>query len=271
MRPFHSRRHVLAILAGWALAASTSAAQERPLPAPAPAATAASVVVFAAASLKTALDAIGARWTAATGSTVTFSYAASGALARQIENGAPADIFASADLKWMDYAAERKLIVPASRRHLLGNALVLVAPRDSAIDLEIGPGFKLAEALGDGRLATGDPRSVPVGAYAQAALTALGVWDAVAAKIAGAESVRAALAFVARGEAKLGIVYRSDAASEPKVRIVGTFPAASHAPIVYPFALTAGSNSATAAAFLAYLAGPEAKAVFTAEGFTVAP
>lgn len=229
------------------------------------------VVVFAAASLKTALDAAGQQWTAATGKKIVFSYAASGALAKQIENGAPADLFASADLKWMDYAAATKLIVPESRASLLGNTLVLIAPKDQAGDLQIAKGFKLAEALGDSRLATGDPKSVPAGMYAQAALTSLGVWEAVGPKIAGADNVRGALAFVARGEARFGIVYKTDAMSEPKVRVVDTFPADSHPPIVYPFALTTTSKNPAAADFLAFLKTPAAAKVFVAVGFTILP
>lgn len=270
MQPTPTRRSILALAAGL-LAAAPALAQEKPRAAPAAAATSDTVVVFAAASLKNALDSIGAKWSAATGKKVTFSYAASGPLAKQIENGAPADLFASADLKWMDYAAEKKLINTESRKALLGNKLVLIAPRDAATDLKIAKGFKLAEAIGDGKLATGDPKSVPVGTYAQAALTSLGVWEAVSPKIAGAESVRAALAFVARGEAKYGIVYQTDANSEPKVKVVDTFPADSHPPIVYPFALTATSKNPAAADFLAFLKKPEAAKVFEAEGFTLLP
>ncbi len=229
------------------------------------------VVVFAAASLKTALDGTGRQWTAATGKKVIFSYAASGALAKQIENGAPADLFASADIKWMDYAADKKLIVPESRISVLGNTLVLIAPTGSTSDLQIAKGFKLSEALGDRRLATGDPKSVPAGAYAKAALSSLGVWDCVASKIAGAESVRGALAFVARGEAPFGIVYRTDATNEPKVRVLDTFPSDSHPPIVYPFALTTTSTNPAAADFLAFLKTPAAAKMFTTEGFTVLP
>jgi len=229
------------------------------------------VLVFAAASLKNALDAIAREWTATTGKKVTFSYAASGSLARQIENGAPADLFASADLNWMGYAEEKKLIRPETRKQLLGNRLVLIAPKDAPVDIKIAKGFRLAEAIGDGKLATGSPAAVPVGTYAKAALITLGVWDQVAPKIAGAESVRAALAFVARGEAKLGIVYETDAKSEPRVRVVDAFPADSHPPIVYPFAVTVGSRNAAAGEFLAFLGTPTAVRVFRAEGFTVLP
>lgn len=270
-----TRRAVVALLLAALAAAGPSAAQEKPAtsaaPSPVREVAAEPVVVFAAASLKNALDKIGSDFTASTGQKVVVSYAASGPLARQIENGAPADLFISADLKWMDYVADKKLIAPDSRRNLLGNALVLIAPADATVALEIAKGFKLAEVLGDGRLATGDPKSVPVGSYAEAALTSLGVWQAVAPKIAGAESVRAALAFVARGEARLGIVYRTDAAAEPKVKVVATFPADTHPAIVYPVALTASSKSKAAVAFLAYLSSPASAKAFTAEGFTVLP
>lgn len=228
------------------------------------------VVVFAAASLRTALENIGAMWASESGHKVTFSFAASSALARQIEQGSPADIFASADLKWMDYAAEKGLIRPETRVSLLGNTLVLVAPVESTSTLKIGMGFALAEALGDGRLAMGEPKTVPAGTYGWAALKALGVWDEVAPKVAGTENVRAALAFVARGEVPFGIVYGTDAKSEPKVRVVDTFPADTHPPIVYPFALTAASANANASAFLGFLTGsPAARAAFEAEGFRV--
>lgn len=227
------------------------------------------VLFFAAASLQTALNAIADAWQKETGKRVQFSYAASSALARQLEQGAPADLFASADLDWMDWADQRKLIKSDTRRTLLGNSLVLVAPKDAASDLKIAPGFPLAAAIGDSRLATGTPQSVPAGKYAQAALTNLGVWDQVAPRVAGADNVRAALALVARGEAKYGIVYRTDANAEPRVKVVDTFPASSHAPIVYPFAVTATSAHPDAAAFLAYLATPSATKVFETEGFTV--
>lgn len=264
------RRRVVGLIASLVMSGG-AVAQEKPAAATAPDRTASSgtVVVFAAASLKTALDAIGTKWSAASGNRVTFSYAASGPLAKQIENGAPADIFVSADLKWMDYLADKTLIQPASRRTLLGNTLVLIAPAGTTSDIRIAKGFKLGEAIGDGKLATGDPKSVPAGTYARAALTSLGVWDTVAPKIAGADSVRAALAFVARGEAPYGIVYRTDANSEPKVKVLDTFPADSHPPIVYPVALTATSKTPAAADFLAFLGGPEAAKVFEAEGFTV--
>lgn len=227
------------------------------------------VVVFAAASLQTALNAIAGSWQRETGGKVVFSYAASSALARQIEQGAPADLFASADLDWMDWAQSRNLVRRETRRNLLGNTLVLIAPANSTVNLRIAPGFPLAAAIGTSRLATGDPRSVPVGRYAQAALTSLGVWGDVAPRIAGADNVRAALALVARGEATFGIVYRSDAMAEPRVRIIDTFPAGSHPAIVYPFAVTAASNNPDAAAFLDYLSSPAAIRMFDAEGFAV--
>jgi molybdate transport system substrate-binding protein len=232
-----------------------------------------SVTVFAAASLKTALDDIAAQWQKETGKTARISYAASGPLARQIEAGAPADIFISADVAWMDYAAERKLIKPETRRNVLGNALVLVAPADSkAPPLDLNTGTDLRALLGsDGRLAMGEPRSVPVGAYAQKALTSLGLWDKVKNRVAQTESVRATLVFVARGEAPLGIVYRSDAHAEPRVKVLGTFPDSSHAPIVYPIALIAASRNPDAKAFYDYLATPAASAIFKRESFDVLP
>lgn len=227
------------------------------------------VVVFAAASLKNALDRIAKDWEGKTGKKTTLSFAASSAIAKQIEAGAPADLFISADLKWMDWAAERNLIDAASRKTLLGNALVLIAPKDSTATLKIEKGFALAEALGDERLAMGEPGSVPAGVYGKAALTHLGVWDAVSAKVAGAENVRVALAYVARGETPLGIVYATDARSEPQVKVVDTFPADSHPPIVYPVAITASSANPAAKAFLAFLSSPDAAKVFEDEGFTV--
>ena len=243
--------------------------QEAQQPAESAAAATKPVVVFAAASLKNALDAVAKTWEGKTGTKVTLSFAASSALAKQIESGAPADLFLSADLKWMDWAAERNLIDAASRKTLLGNTLVLIAPADSAVDLKIVKGFALAQALGNERLAMGDPQSVPAGTYGKAALEHLGVWDQVSAKVAGAENVRVALAYVARGETPLGIVYATDARSEPKVRVVDTFPADSHPPVVYPAALTASSTHPQAKEFLAFLSSPEAAGVFEDEGFTV--
>jgi molybdate transport system substrate-binding protein len=232
-----------------------------------------SVTVFAAASLKTALDDIAAQWRKETGRTARISYAASGPLAKQIEAGAPADIFISADVAWMDYAAARKLIKPETRRNLLGNALVLVAPADSKQQpMEINAQTDLTGFLGaDGRLAMGQPRSVPAGAYAQNALTSLGLWDKVKDRIAQTESVRATLLFVARGEAPAGIVYRSDAHAERHVKVLGTFPESSHPPIVYPIALIAASTHPDAKAFYDYLAMPAASAIFKRESFDVLP
>lgn len=252
------RRNFIRLAAGLAAAALGRAApaQGRPL------------LLFAAASLRTALDAIAAEWRRETGKRATVSYGASSVLARQIENGAPADLFISADLDWMDYLQDRKLIEPKTRTDLLGNSLVLVAPANSTTVIPIAPGFALAALLGDGRLAMADPRAVPAGRYGKAALTALGVWPAVAGRIAAAENVRAALVLVARGEAPLGIVYKTDVAAEPGVRIVGTFPADSHRPIVYPMALTMTATT-DAPAFAAYLRGPAARALFEAQGFVV--
>ena len=228
------------------------------------------VLVFAAASLKNALDEVGAAYGQATGTKVTASYAASSALAKQIEQGAPAQLFISADLAWMDHLEKAGLIADATRRNLLGNSLVLVAGKDSPQgEVVIGQGFDLATLLGDGRLAVGEVTAVPAGRYAKEALTRLGSWGGVEGKLAQAENVRAALALVARGEAPLGIVYKTDAASDPTVRIVGTFPADSHQPIVYPAALTKDGTGEAALGFLAYLGGPAAKAVFEKHGFTV--
>ena len=249
----------------------TASAADAPAPAGAPAKPAAesTITVFAAISLKGALDKIGADYTAKTGQKIVFSYGASGALAKQIENGAPADVFVSADVKWMDYLAGKKLLAPASRVNLLGNALVLVAPADApASDLKLEPGMKLAEALGDSKLAIGNPASVPAGTYAEASLRKFGAWDALAGKLALTENVRGALTFVARGEARFGIVYRTDALFEPKVRIVGTFPEDSHAPVIYPVALVA-SPSTKSAGFLAALRSEASAKVFEAGGFTV--
>jgi molybdate transport system substrate-binding protein len=226
------------------------------------------VVVFAAASLKNALDAIVVEWRKETGRQATISYAASSTLAKQIENGAPADMFISADLDWMDYLDQRQLIDHKTRLSLLGNALVLIAPNDSKAQVTIAPGFALAGLLGDGKLAMADPVSVPAGKYGRSALTKLGAWDAVASRVAAAENVRAALLLVARGEAPLGIVYRTDAAAAPGVRIIGTFPPDTHPPIVYPIALTNSGNPG-AAALEAYLQGKRAHDLFAAQGFTV--
>ena len=226
-----------------------------------------SLTVFAAASMKNALDDISVAYTAKSGVRIVASYAASSALAKQIEQGAPADIFASADTDWMDYAIGKKTINEPSRVNLLGNSIVLIAPKDSKIDkATIGPGFDLAKLAGDGRIATGDVKAVPSGKYAKAALEKLGAWQATEPKFAMAESVRAALALVARGEAVLGIVYATDARIEPGVRIVGTFPADSHPAIIYPVAATATARP-EAAAYLAFLRSLAAKAIFEKYGF----
>jgi molybdate transport system substrate-binding protein len=228
------------------------------------------VLVFAAASLKNALDEIMTAYDQEKGSRVTASYAAASALAKQIEQGAPAQLFISADLDWMDYVEQRGLIAKDSRGNLLGNSLVLIAGKDVATgEVALQPGLDLAPLLGEGRLAVGDVKAVPAGKYAKAALENLGAWTAVEGRLAQAESVRAALALVSRGEAPLGIVYRTDAAADPNVRIVGSFPKGSHPPIIYPAALTVNAG-APAAAFLAYLqTSPAARAAFQKQGFTV--
>jgi molybdate transport system substrate-binding protein len=224
------------------------------------------VTVFAAASLKNALDDVAKAYTAATGIPVRVSYAASSVIARQIAEGAPADIFVSADTGWMDDLARRGLILAATRRNLLTNHLALVAPAASTIRLPIRRGMPLAATLGDGRLALAGP-DVPAGRYAEAALKALEVWPSVEAHLARGENVRATLAFVARGEAPLGVVYDTDAMIEPAVRIIGLFPDSSHPPIVYPVALVASSHNPQAGAFLAFIEGPRATAVFHRYGF----
>ncbi|WP_454616254.1 molybdate ABC transporter substrate-binding protein [Bradyrhizobium cenepequi] len=225
------------------------------------------LTVFAAASMKNALDDIDAAYTAKTGVKVNASYAASSALAKQIEQGAPADVFVSADTDWMDYAVKQKNINEATRINLLGNSIVLIAPKDSKIDnVNIGPGFDLAKLAGDGRIATGDVKAVPVGKYAKAALEKLGAWQAAEPKFAMAESVRAALTLVARGEAVLGIVYSTDAKIEPGVKIVGTFPADTHPPIIYPVAATTTAKPETAE-YLNFLKSSAAKTILEKYGF----
>jgi molybdate transport system substrate-binding protein len=227
-----------------------------------------SLTVFAAASMKNALDDVDAAFSAKTGVKVSASYAASSVLAKQIEQGAPADIFMSADTDWMDYATAKKAINEATRTNLLGNSNVLIAPKDSKIDkVTIGQGFDLAKLAGNGRIATGDVSAVPVGKYAKAALEKLGAWQAAEPKFAMAESVRAALTLVARGEAVLGIVYATDARVEPDVKIVGTFPADSHPPIIYPVAATSNARPG-ATDYLAFLRTPAAKTIFEKYGFT---
>jgi molybdate transport system substrate-binding protein len=225
------------------------------------------ITVFAAASMKNALDDIDAAYTAKTGVKITVSYAASSALAKQIEQGAPADIFISADTDWMDYAVAKKNINEPTRVNLLGNSIVLIAPKDSRIDhVSIGAGFDLARLAGDGRIATGDVKAVPAGKYARAALEKLGAWPAAETKFAMADSVRAALTLVARGEAALGIVYSTDAKVEPGVKIVGTFPADSHPVIIYPVAATMTAKPETSD-YLAFLRSTAAKTIFEKYGF----
>lgn len=250
--------HVLAFFLALGIASPLSLAHAQDEP----------IIVFAAASLKNALDEVNAAFTKATGIKTVASYAASSALMKQIENGAPADVFASADLDWVDYGSQKKLIKDDTRVNLLGNRLVLIAPKDSKIgNVTIAPGFDLAKLAGDGRIVTADVRAVPVGKYAKAALEKLGAWAAAEPKFAMTENVRAALTLVARGEAPLGIVYETDAKVEPNVKIVGAFPADSHPPIVYPVALTVNAKP-EAARYLAFLRSGAAKAVFETYGFT---
>jgi molybdate transport system substrate-binding protein len=244
----------LAILLG--LACSPALAQDK------------SLTVFAAASMKNALDDIDAAYSAKSGIKIVASYAASSALAKQIEQGAPADVFVSADTDWMDYSIGKKTVIEATRVNLLGNSIVLIAPNDSKIDkVAIGPGFDLSKLAGDGKIATADVKSVPVGKYARASLEKLGAWTATEPKFAMTENVRAALALVARGEAVLGIVYATDAKVEPGVKIVGTFPADSHPAIIYPVAATASAKP-EAAEYLAFLRTSTAKTIFEKYGFS---
>lgn len=228
------------------------------------------ITIFAAASLRNALDDAAKAFEKSTGDKVVISYAGSSALAKQIEQGAPADIFISADLDWMDYVAKAKLIKNDTRFNLLGNRLVLIAPKTSTVSVKIAKDFPLATILGDNHIAMADVKSVPAGKYGSAALKKLGVWSSVEPKVAQAANVRAALALVAQGEAPLGIVYETDAAAEPKVKIVGVFPDDTHPPIIYPIAITAATKNADAAkAFIDYLKTPDAQAFFTRQGFTI--
>ncbi|MGH6663617.1 MAG: molybdate ABC transporter substrate-binding protein [Pseudolabrys sp.] len=237
--------------------------------APQPAAAQESITVFAAASMKNALDDVDAAFTKAGGPKVTASYAASSALAKQIEAGAPADVFISADIKWMDYVAGKNFIKPDTRVNLLGNRLVLIAPANSAFGkIAIAKGFDIAKLAGDGRIAVADVKAVPAGLYAKAALETLGAWAAAEPKLAQAENVRATLAFVARGETPLGIVYETDAKIEPKVKIVGYFPNGSYPPVTYPVAATALSKNAAVGKYLDFLRTPAAKVIFEKYGFT---
>jgi len=253
------KRSILAALfAALAIASTphTAAAQDR------------SITVFAAASMKNALDDVDVAFTKKSGIKVVASYDASSALMKQIEGGAPADAFVSADLKWMDYGAQKKLIKDDTRVNLLGNQLVLIAGKDSKIDnVAIKAGFDLAKLAGGGRIATGDVKAVPVGLYAQAALQKLGVWDAIEPKMAMTQNVRAALVLVARGEAPLGIVYSTDAKVEPSVKVVGVFPEDSHDPIIYPVAATATAKP-DVASYLAFLRSAAAKSIFEGYGFS---
>lgn len=257
-----SRRHFLgfsaALLSGLAGVPGLAPAQTKEL------------VIFAAASLKNALDENAANWVRESGKPAPkISYAASNALARQLEQGAPADLFFSADLDWMDYAQAKKLIRPDSRVSLLANRIALVAPADATTSIALAPGVDLTAALGSGRLAMANVDSVPAGRYGKAALEKLGGWDKVRDRIAQADNVRAALLLVARGEAPLGIVYTTDAAAEPKVKVIATFPEDSHPPIIYPVAVTRDSVNPDARGFLSYLRGAGPKAAFEKQGFIV--
>ena len=227
------------------------------------------VRVFAAASLKNAIDEAASIWAGKTGKHATGIYAASPVLAKQIGEGAPADIFVSADLAWMDDLEARGLVRGDTRKNLIGNTLVLIAPAGSSFKIELKPGADLLALLNGGRLATGETNAVPAGKYAKAALESLGLWAALEPHLAMQVNVRAALVLVARGEAPLGIVYGSDAKAEPKVEIVATFPPASHPPIVYPAALVTQSQNPDAAAFLDFLSADQSRAVFEANGFTL--
>lgn len=254
-----SRRRIFTVV--WAAIGLTLAAHAACADAPQ------KLTVFAAASLKNALDEAGRQYEQRSGNKVINSYAASSALARQIENGAPADLFISADTDWMDHVEKRNLLKPGTRINLLRNEIVLIAPAASAVAVEIKRNFPLARLLGDNRLAMADPDSVPAGKYGKAALQALGVWPSVANKVARAENVTAALLFVSRAEAPLGIVYRTDAVSDKRVRIVGAFPAGTHPPVVYPAALLGSGKSPNAAKFFKYLKSGSAMEIFRKHGF----
>ncbi|WP_283195889.1 molybdate ABC transporter substrate-binding protein [Rhizobium sp. AN80A] len=256
----HNRRHwmklaAVAVSALWLGATAGFAADK--------------VTVFAAASMKNALDAANAEWAKESGKEAVVSYAASSALAKQIEGGAPADVFISADLDWMDYLAKKNLIKEDTRSNLLGNSIVLVAAKDKVKPVDIKQGFDLAGLIGDGKLAMGEVKSVPAGKYGKAALEKLGVWASVEGKVAGAESVRAALALVSRGEAPFGIVYKTDVNADPGVAVAGTFPADSHPPITYPIAILSESKNADTAAYLEFLKSEKAARFFTEQGFTI--
>jgi molybdate transport system substrate-binding protein len=224
------------------------------------------LLVFAAASLTNVLAELAQEYERATGQKVKLSFAASSVLARQIEAGGSADAFVSADQEWMDYLAARALINKATRTNLVSNRLVLIAPADSRLELKIAPNFELAKVLGRGRLATGDPDTVPVGRYARSALTSLGVWNDVADRLVRAENVRSAMLFVARGEVPLGIVYTTDALVDPKVRVVDTFPENTHLPITYPVAATPSAKPGTDR-FIQFLASGPAQVTWRRFGF----
>lgn len=227
------------------------------------------VVVFAAASMKTALDAVAADFEAATGNTVTISYGGSNALAKQIIEGAPADIFVSAAVNWMDEVEKAGLVAEGTRKDLFGNTLVLVAHGKDAAPVGIGPGFDLAGLLGDGKLSMAMVDSVPAGQYGKASLEALGIWAAVEPSVAQSENVRAALTLVSTGEAPYGIVYATDAVSDDNVTVVGTFPDDSHKPIIYPGALLAGAADAADKAFFEALSSDAGDAKFAEQGFVI--
>ena len=226
------------------------------------------ITVFAAASMKSALDDIDAAFTAKTGVKITVSYAASSALAKQIEQGAPADVFISADTKWMTYLVEKGAVKKEAAINFLGNRLVLVAAKDSTLSLKIAKDFPLADTLGDNRIAMGEPKSVPAGKYGQEALEFYGVWKAVQPKVAGADNVRAALKLVSAGEAPLGIVYETDAKADPEVKVVDVFGEDSHSPIIYPVAPVEASANPAKDEFVKFLVGPEAATIFKDAGFT---
>jgi len=238
---------VFVVLAGWAFATQAQA-----------------LTVLAAASLKEALDEVVSFYP----TKPVVAYGSSAALARQIENGAPADLFISADLDWMDYVEKKNLLAPGTRRNLLGNRLVLVAPAKQPVKLQPAPGFQIAKALGNARIALAEPNSVPAGKYAKAAFEKLGVWDQVVPRVAAAENVRAALALVSRGETPLGVVYQTDAYAERGVMVAGVFPADSHPPIVYPVAVLKTAKPG-ATAFLEFLSQPATQAIFEKHGFAV--
>jgi len=252
-----TRRAAVAVVAVGLLASPPAPAREPQRPA---------LLVFAAASLTDVLEELSADWTRRSGVTVKLSFAASSVLARQIEAGSQADVFMPADQEWMNYLAERRLIDSASRRDLVGNTLVLIAPADSDVRITLTRGVDLGAALGNGRLAIGDPDTVPVGRYAKAAFESLGLWDQLEDRLAPADNVRAALNFVARGEAPLGVVYATDARVESAVRVVATFPADTHAPIIYPAAKTSAGRP-EAVGYLAYLSSAAAATVWQKHGF----